>query len=101
MKESNTLEGNVTSKQQQKEIFRDTKVQDIKESNNHAGNAIIKQHQKEFLLNTKGHYLKESTTHVCNATINQATSKGDIARHKNAMHEGFKYPCRQCNNLII
>ena len=71
MKESNTLEGNVTIRQQQKEIFCDTKVQYMKQSNNHAGNATMMQHQKEILLITRGHYMKELNNYVCNATIEQ------------------------------
>ena len=27
----------------------------------------------------------------------QETSKGDPTQHKIAVHEGAKYPCRQCN----
>ena len=62
MKESNILIGFVTIKQHQKDIFRNTKGQNMKESN--AKNAIIKQHQKEILLNTKGQHMKELDFHA-------------------------------------
>ena len=42
----------------------------MKESNTLSGNASIKQLQKEVLLNTKGQYMKESNTPAGNATIN-------------------------------
>ena len=41
----------------------------MKEPNTIAGNATIKQHQKEILLNTKEQYMKESNTLASNATI--------------------------------
>ena len=43
----------------------------MKESNTLAGNATINQQQKEILVNTKGQYMKESNTLAGNATIKQ------------------------------
>ena len=42
----------------------------MKESNSLAGNATIKQLQREILLNTKGQYMKESNTLVDNVAYN-------------------------------
>ena len=28
-----------------------------------------------------------------------ATTKGNLAQHKSAVHEGVKYPCRQCDYM--
>ena len=53
MKESNILAGNVTIKQQKKEVLLNTKGQYMKESNILAGNKTMKQQQKEMLLNIK------------------------------------------------
>ena len=44
------------------EVLLNTKEQWMKESNTLSGNASIKQQQKEVLLNTKGQYMKESNT---------------------------------------
>ena len=43
----------------------------MKESNTVAGNATIKQVEREILFYTKGQYIKESTTLVSNTTIKQ------------------------------
>ena len=60
--QSDTLAGNAIIKQQQSQIWLDTKVKYMKESNTHAGNATIKQQQSQLLLDTKGQYMKESNT---------------------------------------
>ena len=65
MKESNTLAGNATIKQHQKEILLDTKGQYMKVSNTLVYNATIKQHKNEILLDTKGKYMKVSNTLAC------------------------------------
>ena len=59
MKESNTLVGNATIKQLQREVLLNTKGQYMKESNTLADNATIKLLQRAVLLNTKGRYMKE------------------------------------------
>ena len=62
--ESDTLAGNATIKQLQREILLNTKEQYMKESNTLVGNATIKQHPKEILLNTKGQYKRVSNTNA-------------------------------------
>ena len=57
MKESNTLVGNATIKQLQKEVLPNIKGQYMKDSNILADNATIKQLQKEVLANTRGQYM--------------------------------------------
>ena len=69
MKESNTIAGNATIKQLQRDVLLDTKGQYMKKSNTIPGNATIKKLQKEVLLSTKGQYM---------------------------VHEGVKFPCMQC-----
>ena len=47
-----------------------TKGQYIKESNTLVGNVTIKQLQREALLNTKGQYMRESNTLAVNVVNN-------------------------------
>ena len=47
---SNTIAGNVTMKQLQREVLLDTKGQYMKVSNTLEGNATIKEQQKKDLL---------------------------------------------------
>ena len=62
MMESNTLADNVTMKQQQREILRNTHAQYMKELNTLAVNVSIKLHKRDILLNTNGRYMNESST---------------------------------------
>ena len=40
----------------------------------------------------------EEVKYPCELCDHKATSKGDLAKHKRAVHEGVKYPCRQCDH---
>ena len=51
---SNTIAGNVTMKQLQREVLFDTKGQYMKESNTLEGNATIKEQQKKIFFDAKG-----------------------------------------------
>ena len=57
MRESNFLAGNATIKQDQKNVFINTKRQYMKESNTLAGNVTIKQVERRALHDTKGQYM--------------------------------------------
>ena len=35
----------------------------------------------------------------CRQLDQMATSKGILAKHKRAVHEGLKYPSKQCNHM--
>ena len=59
MKESNTLAGNVTTKQLQSPILLNTTGQYMKESNTHADNVENSLLASHFLVNTKELYMKE------------------------------------------
>ena len=34
----------------------------------------------------------------CDECQHQSSSKGDLAKHRRAVHEGIKYPCGQCQH---
>ena len=42
--------------------------------------------------------LHEGVKYPCGQCGYQSTTKGDIAQHKRAVHEGVKYPCGQCGH---
>ena len=85
MKESNTHAGNATIKQPQNQVLLITKEQCMKRSNTCAGNATIKkQLRSHILLNRKEQYMKDTNP--------------NLVKHKRAIHEGVKYPCRQCEH---
>ena len=119
MKESNILEANATIKQQQKELLLNTKGLYMKESNIVVDNVTIKQLQSNLAVHKRA--VHEGLKFPCGQCKHQSTSKGNLAPHnranilagndtikqqekvllfnkKRAVHEGVKYPCRQCNH---
>ena len=61
-----------------------------------AGNDTIKQQEKVLLFNKK-RAVHEGVKYPCRQCNHQATSKSNLARHKRAAHEGVRFPCRYCN----
>ena len=40
----------------------------------------------------------EGVKYPCRQCDYKATSKGNLTQHKRVVHEGVKYPCRQCDH---
>ena len=93
-----------------------TKGQNMKKSNSLTGNVTIKQGQRDILLDIKRQYMKAATNKLQNVfkkTFHEgvkyqcrqcdylASSVGSLAEHKMTVHEGVKYRCRQCNHQTI
>ena len=53
--------------------------------------------QKRSLVRHKKN-LHEGVKYPCRQCNHEASSKGNLATHQRAVHEGVKYPCRQCNH---
>ena len=53
-------------------------------------NNVLKTHNKTFH--------DKNAKYNCDVCDHQVTSKGNLARHKRAVHEGVKFPCGQCNH---
>ena len=43
----------------------------------------------------------EGKKYPCRECDHQATSKSDLNKHQRAIHEGKKYPCRACDNFFL
>ena len=59
------------------------------------------QYQDESNNGLKNHnktFHDENAKYNCDVCGHQVTSKGNLARHKRAVHEGVKFPCGQCNH---
>ena len=41
-------------------------------------------------------FSSEGIKYSCEQCDKELSSKGDILKHKRAVHEGVKYPCEQC-----
>ena len=99
MKESNTLAGNATIKQLQKEVLLNIKRQYMKESNTHVYNAEKNLLLIQIWLNTKGKYMKKSNTFVCNVTINHPLRQilpdttGQYMREEGTEKSRLMYDC--------
>ena len=118
MKEWNTLEGNATIKQLQREVSPDTKGQYMKESRILAGNATNNFLIRNLLLNSKRHSMKELNIFAGNVSNNFLgrqvlinikgqsmkdsnilagnACRGSLTNHQWAAHDRVKYPCSQC-----
>ena len=89
MKESNTIAGNATIKQLQRDVLLDTKGQYMKKSNTIPGNATIEQLQREVFLSTKGQYMvHEGVKFPCMHCKQQFTSRSSLGRHQRNVHLG-------------
>ena len=71
----------------------------MKESNTLEGNVTMKQLKKGNLTPHKG-AVDEGVKYPCRQCDHQATSKSHLARHKRVVHEGIKFTCRQCDNHL-
>ena len=70
------------------------------------GRGVVDTHHREELYpyqaTSKGSLAQhkravhEGVKYSCGQCVHQATSNGDLARHKRAVHEGVKFSCRQC-----
>ena len=91
MKESKTLADIVVISQPLMKLMLSIKGLCMNELSTIADYVIIRQLQWEILLGIKVLYMKESNTLAEIVVISQ-----HLRKHKRAVHEGVKYPCRQC-----
>ena len=68
----------------------------MKEANTLADNVIHKHIPGDIFLNTI-RAVHEGLKYPCKQCDYQAGSKGNFADHKRTVHKGVKFPCRQCD----
>ena len=86
----------MTIKQHKRGILLNTDGQYMKEANTLADNVIIKHVPGDILFNTI-RAVHEGLKYPCKQCDYQAGSKGNFADHKTTVHKGVKFPCRQCD----
>ena len=48
-------------------------------------------------LRTNQKAVHEGIKYPCKQCSYEATQKGDLKKHQKAVHEGIKYPCKHCS----
>ena len=112
MKESNSLVISAMNNYLHNQIWSNTKGEYMKESNTVTGNETIKQIERDILMNIKGvkyscvqcgkqltsqsnlakhkRAVHEGVKYFCRQCDHQASSKSNLAKHQSSVHEGIK-----------